>query len=66
MSECGRYAIRRDTSDPRNTKFDALRIPGVWASPERIRACKTEAQAEQVCREDTIPKTTTANLAKGL
>ncbi len=69
MSLDARYAIRAETSDPRDTKFAALFIPGVWALAEPIGVRKTQADAESLCEKHAAkPLTIKAikHLAKGV
>ncbi len=47
----GHYAIRFEKSDPRDTKFVALFIPGVWANAEELGARPTQKAAEALCEK---------------
>jgi hypothetical protein len=54
LSTCGRYAVRTDSSDPRETKFHALFIAGVWASAEVIAVRDTQGAAEEACEQHAL------------
>lgn len=61
MSTCGNYAIAHDKSNPRETKFAALHIPGIWATAERIGVRKTKAEAEALCEQHLLTPPFIAN-----
>lgn len=66
LSRCGHYAIAHDKTDPRVTKFQALFIPGVWATAQKIgRALKTRDAAEANCERHSLTPDLT-KLAKGI
>jgi hypothetical protein len=65
----GHYAIRFDHSDPRETKFTALFVPGLWANAEEIGVRKTQADAETLCGKHAAKALTIKaikNLATGV
>jgi hypothetical protein len=54
LSSCGRYAVRTDGSDPRQTKFHALFIVGIWANAEVIAVRDTQAAAQEACEQHAL------------
>lgn len=65
ISGCGHYAIAHDKTDPRNTKFAALFIPGIWANAEKIGRPTTREKAVALCEKHALTPNFTS-LAKGL
>jgi hypothetical protein len=63
LSSCGRYAVRADGSDPRDTKFHALFIAGIWASAEVIAVRDTQAAAEEACEQHALSQGITQGAA---
>jgi hypothetical protein len=68
MSTCGHYAIALDHSNPKATKFQALFIPGAFATAEKIgRARSKRADAEKAAEEHWLtPNFNLSACAKGI
>lgn len=55
LSSCGHYAIARDTSNPTSTKYQALFIPGAFATAEKIgRSRSKRVDAEKACEQHAL------------
>jgi hypothetical protein len=69
LSTCGHYAIGHDKSNPHKTKFQALHVPGVWATAEKIGRARTDrVDAEAACEKHALTPdfAKLASLTKGL